>query len=282
MPYRLPPRVGYDLSDQQLARSNLVNPLRDFLRNYASRDRVYQHIEFTDWGDAANFTLANSNTGTNFTVVDALGGVIRGTTAATATSTISAIGKTQFQGNNNCMVEGRFKIDTTVSTYAIEFGWINAAATTGATAVVDIDVPTFFTNITNAALFGIWNNQTHANFAFASIGSFTSQTVATTLLTTSNSPATAPTDDTYLTVKVLLLTDPDRTGRAKSFCWLNGKLVASHVGVLTGAEMGSINGQAAVYPWLLGHSIATTNAKVFSCDYIRVSQDRAALSGSLE
>lgn len=276
MPYRMPPATGYDLSDYQLGRSQLNNSLRDFLKHYAKRDRVSKFWDFDSFGDTADFTLAQTQTSTNFTVVDGLGGVMAGTVVNTTTANISAIGKTRWNGNNNCMAEFRWKLDTVATTYIAECGFVNAAPATGASVVADIDTPSFFTTATNAAIFGIWQNQTHANFAFASVGSFTSQTVASTLLTTSNSRITAPAADTYVTVRVLLLTDPDETGKSKAFAWVNGRLVAQHQ-----ASAGAINGQAAIYPWIYFQSV-TAVAKVPTVDYIWVSQDRAALMAALE
>lgn len=276
MPYRMPPSRGNDRSTYQLSRSMLYNPLRDFLADLAKRDRVEQWYEFVDWGEAGNFTLAQTQTSTSFTVVDGLGGVMAGTAVATTTANISAIGKTRFVGNNNCLLEARWKIDTVAATYIAEVGFVSAAPATGASVVADIDVPSFFTTATNAAVFGIWQNQTHANFAFATNGSFTGQTVASTLLTTANSPITAPTADTYVTVKVLLLTDPDETGKSKAYCWVNNRLLASHT-----AAAGAVNGQVAVYPWIYLQAVSAA-AKSMTVDYVRVSQDRSALMAALE
>lgn len=272
MPYRMLDERGYELSNQQLGRSMMNSPLRDFLRHLAKRDRVSEFYDFANWGEAANFTLAQTATSTNFTVIDGIGGVMAGTTAATATASISAVGKTRFSGNNNCMFEARFKVNTVPTTFIVEAGWVDGAPATGASFVTDIDVPSFAG--TNGAVFGLWNNQTHAGLAFASLGSFTSQTVASTLLTTG---FTTPVADTYLTVRVLLLTDPDETGKSKAFCWVNGRLRASHR-----VAAGAVNGQGALYPWLYLQSVATTSAKVMTADYIWVSQDRFALEAASE
>lgn len=276
MPNILPPTTGYDRSRYQLGRSMLKNPLRDFLRDLATRDRVSYVWDFVDWGESANFTLAQTQTSVSFTVVDGPNGVMAGTAVGASTASISAIGKTQVIGNANPEIEIRWKVSTVVASYIVEGGWVNAAATTGASAVVDIDTPSFFTNVTNAAIWGIWTNQTHANFAFATLGSFTGQTVASTLLTASNSPITAPTADTYVTAKVLLLTDKDETGKSKAYCWLNGKLVAQHT-----AAAGAINGQAAVYPWIYIQGV-TTVARIMTVDYVRVAWDRSPLEAALE
>ncbi len=279
MPNRMPPARGYDLTDYQLSRANLYNPLRDFLKHYAKRDRVSKFWDFDSFSDTADFTLAQTQTSTNFTVVDGLGGVVSGTTASVTTASISMIGKTRWNGNNNCMFEARFKVDTVASTFIIEAGLVNAAPATGASVVADIDTPSFFTTATNVAMFGIWNNQTHTSIAFASVGSFTSQTVASTLITAASATFTTPVADTYITARILLLSTV--TGRSKMYGWVNGILRASHVGLLTGAEMGAVNGQSAIYPWFYLQTVAAA-VKVPTLDYLWMSQDRAALSGQLE
>lgn len=275
MPNRMPPRTGYERSNHQLGRSMLKNPLRDFLRDLAKRDRVEAFFDFMDWGETSNFTMAQTQTGTTFTVIDGPNGVMAGTNAATATASLSAIGKTQVLGNANPEVEVRWKISTTPATYAIEIGFVNAAPATGASVVADIDTGTFFTTATNAAIFGVWSNQTHAGFGFASIGSFTGQTMATTLLT---SGTTAPTADTYATVTVGVITDPDQTGKSKCYAKLNGKTVATH----DSDADGHINGQAAIYPWIYIATPTGTVARVFTVDYVAIRHDRAALEAALE
>lgn len=273
----LPP--GYELSDYQLSRASLKNPLRDFLRHLSKRDRVSTFYDFENWGEAANFTMAQTQTSTNFTVIDGAGGVLAGTAVNTTTANISAVGKTRWLGNNNCMFEARLKVSTVASTFIIEAGFVDGAPATGASFVVDIDTAgaTAASQVgTNAAVFGIWNNQTHTSFAFASVGSFTSQTVATTLITAATSNFTTPVADTYLTVRVLLLTNPGETGKSKAYCWVNGKLRASHT-----AAAGAVNGQAALYPWLYLQTVSATT-RVLTVDYVWMSQDRSALQAALE
>lgn len=277
MPNRLPPDRGYDRSSRQLSRSMLNNPLRDFLRDLAVRDRVTYHFDFGNWGETANFTLAQTGTSTSFTVIDGPNGVMAGTTNNLTTASISAIYKTQMLGNANPEVEIRWKISTTAGTYIVEGGFVGTAPATGASVVSDIDTGAFYTTATNAAVLGIWSNQTHTNFAFASNGSFTGQTFATTLLTTSNAPITAPTADTYVTFKVLLLTDPDETSKTKAYAWLNGRLVARHD---TDAD-GHVNGAAAVYPWFYVQTVSAA-ARVATVDYIRIAHDRTSLEAATE
>jgi hypothetical protein len=284
MPNYAPPSRGYERSNHLLGRSNLKNPLRDFLKDLAKRDRVEHFYEFMDWSETTSFTLAQTQTSVSFTVVDGQGGVMAGTAVGASTANISAIHKTRLLGNCNPEVEFRWKINTIVASYIVEAGLVDAAPATGAAFVADIDTANATAASfvgTNGAVFGIWSNQTHANFAFASIGSFTSQTVASTLLTTSNSAITAPTADTYVTVTVGLYTPPGKTGRSVAYAKVNGRLVASHVGTLTGAEMGAVNGQTALYPWINVQGV-TTVARIFTVDYIRISHDRAALGAALE
>lgn len=276
MPNIMPVSRGYERSNFQLGRSKLRGPLRDFLKDLAKRDRVESFWDFMDWSDTASFTMGQTATSVVFTTVDAPAGVMAGTAVGASTASISAIGKTQVLGNANPEIEIRWKVATIAASYIIEGGFVNAAATTGASAVVDIDVPSFFTNVTNAALLGIWTNQTHANFAFATLGSFTSQTVASTLLTVANAPITAPTADTYVTFTVGLLTPPGGTGKTKAYAKLNGRIVATH-----DAAAGAINGQAALYPWFYIQGV-TTVARIATVDYIRVSHDRVALEAASE
>ncbi len=271
MPFRMLNDRGYELSKNQLAQSQLHGPLRDFLRHLAFRDRVEQRFDFTNWGETASFTLAQTQTSTNFTVIDGLGGVVAGTTASVTTANISMVGKTRFAGDNNPMVEIRWKLNTVATTFIVEGGLIDAVGATGASWVTDIDTPSFVG--TNGAVFGIWNNQTHTGLAFASVGSFTSQTVASTLLTTG---FTTPAADTYCTARILLLTDPDRTGRSMAYLWLNGKLRASHQ-----VANGAVNGQAALYPYFYVQTVAAA-VKVPTVDYIWAAQDRVALEAASE
>lgn len=277
MPYRMPSVRGYDRSTFQLGRTQMQGPLRDFLKDLARRDRVTEFFDFTNWTDTTSFTMAQTQTGVVFTAVDAAGGVMAGTAVGVSTANISAIFKTRMIGNQNPEVEFRWKINTVVTSYIVEAGFVDAAPTTGASVVADIDVPSFFTTTTNAAIFGIWTNQTHANFAFATLGSFTSQTVASTLMTTLNSPITAPTADTYVTVTVGVLTDPDQTGKSKAYAKVNGRLVAQH----DSAAAGHVNGQSAIYPFINVQTV-TTVARIFTVDYCRISHDRAALEAALE
>lgn len=279
MPYRLPPERGYERSTAQLSRAMLNNPLRDFLRDLAKRDRVEYFFDFGDWGDAANFTMAQTQTSTNFTVIDGAGGTLAGTTANTTTANISAIYKTRVLGNANPDVEFRWKVSTIAATYIVETGFVDAAPATGASFVTDIDTAGATAASwagTNGTILGIWTNQTHANFAFASIGSFTGQTVTTTLLTTSNSPITAAAADTYVTCRVLLLTDPDETGKTKAYAWINGKLVGRHA-----LAAGAVNGQSALYPWFYFQNPSATG-RVATLDYMRIAHDRSPLQAAME
>lgn len=279
MPNRLPAAQGYELSDQQLSRGGLNSSLRDFLRHLAKRDRVNEFYDFVSWGETANFTLAQTQTSTNFTVIDGLGGVMAGTTANTTTASISAVGKTRFNGNNNCLFEARLKINTVAATFIVEAGFVDAAPATGASFVTDIDTAgaTAASMVgTNGAVFGIWNNQTHTSIAFASVGSFTSQTVASTLITAATASFTTPAADTYLTVTVLLLTNAGQTGRSRAYCWVNGILRARHE-----VAAGAVNGQIALYPWVYFQTVSAA-ARIMTVDYVKVSQDRAALSAALE
>lgn len=279
MPNRLDPARGYTRSTAQLSRSMLNGPLRDFLRDLATRDRVQMLWDFKDIDDVNDFTMAQTQTSTSFTSVADQVGVLQATTANTTTANISMIGKQAWGGNSNVSIEGRFKINTVATTYIIEFGLVDGAPATGASFVTDIDTAgvtaASFVG-TNGVVFGIWNNQTHTSFAFASIGSFTSQTVATTLITAATSNFTTPVADTYITARIQLLTNKSETGKTKAYLWVNGILRAQHA-----VAAGAINGQSNLFPWFYVQTVAAA-VKIPTIDYIRCVQDRFALEAASE
>jgi len=270
------PERGYTRSTAQLSRSMLNNPLRDFLRDLAVRDRVTSFWDFKDIDDVNDFTMAQTQTSTNFTSVADQVGVLQATTANTTTASVSMVTKQAWGGNSNVTWEARFKLNTVATTFIIEGGLVDAAPATGASFVTDIDTAgataASFSG-TNGTVFGIWNNQTHTGLAFASIGSFTSQTVATTLLTTG---FTTPVADTYITAKIQLLTDPDETSKTKAYLWVNGKLRAQHA-----AAAGAVNGATNLFGWFYLQTVAAA-VKIPTIDYMRLSQDRFALGAASE
>ena len=274
MPNRMLPSRGYDRSTALLSRSNLHNPLRDFLKDLARRDRVVFYNDFKDRNDVNNWTMAQTQTSVNFTHAADQVGVMAGTAVGVTTASISMITKDPFRGNANVFFEGRFKINTVASTFIIEFGLVDAAPTTGASFVSDIDTPAF--TGTNGAVFGIWNNQTHTSIAFASVGSFTSQTVASTLITAASAGFTTPVADTYITASLLLLTDPGETGKTKVYGWVNGVLRARHE-----LTAGAVNGQANLFGWFYCQAVAAS-AKIPTIDYVYGAQDRSELEAALE
>lgn len=272
MPNRLPPSRGYDRSNYQLSRSLLGNPLRDFLVDLSTRDRVTFFNDFKDINEVNNWTMAQTQTSVNFTGATDVVGVLAGTAVATTTASISMVSKQAWNGNSNVMIEGRFKLNTVASTFAIEFGLVDGAPATGAAFVTDVDVPSFAG--TNGAVFVFDNSQTHTGIAFGSVGSFTSQTVASTLLTTG---FTTPAADTYITAKVLLLTDPDETSKSKAYLWVNGQLRASH----DSRAAGYVNGASNLFGWFYVKAIGAA-AKIATVDYMRITQDRFALGAASE
>lgn len=274
MPNRMLPSRGYERSTAQLSRSMLNNPLRDFLKDLARRDRVVFYNDFKDRNEVNNWTMAQTQTSVNFTAAADQVGVLAGTAVATTTASISMVTKDPFRGNANVFIEGRFKTNTVANTFIIEFGLVDAVPATGASFVSDIDTPAF--TGTNGAVFGIWNNQTHTSFAFASVGSFTSQTVASTLITAATSSFTTPVADTYITASLLLLTDPDETGKSKMYGWVNGQLKAQHT-----VAAGAVNGQANLFGWFYCQAVGAA-AKIATIDYVYAVQDRTELMAALE
>lgn len=272
MPYRMPPEGIYDQSRRQLGRSMLHNPLRDFLRDLASRDRVVFYDDFlVDTINLDNYVVGASGTGVAFNVTTVtVPGAAIATSGTTSGQICGIFTPAIWTGDANASVEMRFKINT-VASMVMEMGFVDSGGTGATLRVTDIDVPTFAN--TNAALWTIDTSQTHTGMAFGSVGSFTSQTVATTLLTTG---VTAPTADTWMTVKVQLLTDPDETGKTKAYCFINSKLRARHE-----VAAGAINGQIPLAAWF-AFGTRTSADRIGYIDYIRVAQDRVALMAASE
>jgi hypothetical protein len=276
VPYRMPPSRGFYALPRTalLSRSNLYNPLRDFLADYAKRDRPQFLNDFKDRNEVNNWTMAQTQTSVNFTAANDAVGVLAATAVATTTASVSMITKDPYIGNANVLFEGRFKVNTVATNFIMEFGLVDAAPATGASFVTDIDVPSFAG--TNGAVFGIWTNQTHTSIAFASVGSFTSQTVASTLITAATAGFTTPVADTYITATLALLTDPDETGKTKAYCWVNGVLRAKHE-----VAAGAVNGQSSLFGWFYVQAVSAA-AKIATIDYVYGSQDRVALQAGLE
>lgn len=280
MPNRLDPARGYDRSNYQLGRSQLNNPLRDFLRDIAVRDRVAFFDDFLgDTIDLNNYAVVKQGTGVAFALAVATNGTIQASTeTGVVTSPVSLISPAIWAGNNNASFEARFKINTVATTYIMEAGFIDAVPAAAGPGVADIDLIAGGTGatMTCGALFQIATNQTHTSVAFVTAGGFTSQTLASTLITAATSGFTTPAAATYLTVKVQLLTNSGETGKSKAYCWINGKLLAKHE-----AAAGAVNGQQGLAFWFYGQAVAS-NALVYTIDYIRVSQDRFALNAASE
>jgi hypothetical protein len=188
-------------------------------------------------------------------------------TGDTAGQAVSLITPVQWFGDNNPLFECRFRTNATQG--QIELGFVDVAQGSNAPAVTDVDVPTVAA--TNCALLVIDTTQTHAAFAFVTIGNFTGQTVASTLITTGVSPIVVPTANVFFTVQIALITDPDESGKTKAYCRINGKTVASHDTVAAGR----VNGQSGLAGWVYYRTRAAA-AIVPTVDYIRLSQDRNA------
>ena len=273
MPNRVPPERGYDLSYQQLNRTGLHGPLRDFLRSYARRDRVVMEDDFVgDTINLDNYALAQSQTSVTHVHAAALNGIIQGTVVATTTASLSIVTPAIWAGNNNASFEARFKVNTVASTFILEAGFIDAVPGSAGPGIADIDTATGAT-MTCGALFHFNNAQTHTGIAFGTIGDATGQTFATTLMTTG---FTTPVADTYMTIKVQLLTNPGETGKTKALLWVNSKLRATHA-----PAAGAVDGTQLLAGWLYVQAVAAA-AKIHYVDYIRIEQDRAALGAALE
>lgn len=265
MPSRAPSLRGYNRSTHQLSRSQLGNPLRDFLADLATRDRVELFDDFLgDTINLDNYAVAQSQTSGNFAIAVGRNGTIAGSSAAVTTASVSLITAANWYGDANASFEARLKINTVASTFIIEGGLIDAVPGSSGSGIADIDTATGAT-MTCGALFHINKDATHTGFAFGTIGGFTGQTFATTLVTTG---FTTPVADTYLTIEVQLV----NVAASKSMAYLkiNGKRVAAHE-----ASAGAVNGGQGLAGWIYLQSVAAA-AKVLTVDYIRLAQDRNA------
>lgn len=257
---------GYQLSDAQLAQYQLQNPQRRFLEWGAMRDYVVLADDFLgDTINLDNYAVAASGTGTAFAATVARSGTISATSANVDNASVSLITPAMWFGDANPILEVRLKVSVATS-INLEVGFIDVVPGSSAAGITDIDVPTFAA--TNCALFHMDTDQTHAGFAFGTIGDFTGQTVATTLLT---SGFTVPTADTFFTVAVQLLTNSGETGKTKAALFLNGKRRATHAS----AAAGHVNGQAGLAAWVYLRTRAAATP-VITVDYIRIRADRGA------
>jgi hypothetical protein len=243
----------------------LNNPLREYLTDLSTRDRVTFFDDFVgDTIDLNNYALAQSQTSVNFTVAVARNGTIVGTAVGVSTASISLVTPAIWYGDSNATFEARLKINTVASLFVIEAGFVDGVPGTAAAAIADIDTATGST-MTCGALFAFNNSQTHTAAAFATIGGFTGQTFATTLLTTG---FTTPVADTYMTIKVQLQNIAD--SKSAAYLSLNGRQVAAHT-----AANGAVNGGQGLAGWIYLQTI-TTVAKLLTVDYIRIASDRFA------
>src|SRR5688572_18678980 len=147
MPGNIFPQNGFRMSEATLRKNMGLSPLYEFLRMYASDDRVVLNnipgINNFPIAMGAYWTPANSSgtSAANFaSVVGAGPGYIQGDTGTDDDGSISLIGPLIYQGDLNvgCMFD--IQIDA-VTDYNLELGLIDGVPAANASGVTDIDTP---------------------------------------------------------------------------------------------------------------------------------------------
>lgn len=254
------PRNGDPLSLGELRKLMGDGVLQRFLRYSAVRDTRWHYDDFAgDTINLDNYAVANGGgaAAASFATVVLENGAIRGTTgtAGDATASASLIMPLNWYGDRNCGMEVRFKLDV-VTSVLFEVGFIDAVPGSNGSGVNDIDTPTF--NAADSALLHLHTGQTLATMAFATNGSTAGQPdLATTLVQT-----TLPTAATWHRVRIQLEGN-------NAYCWLDGRLEASHD---TDAD-GHVEGGVALAPWLYVRALNGTG-KLMDIDYLSIWGDR--------
>lgn len=269
MPNTLSVRDGYPLSNRELSKIAGLSkgPLRDFIQFLASRDVVHFFDDFN--GDAINldnYAVANGGGAAvaSFATNVQRSGVIRATTgtANDATASASLIMPLNWYGDANAGMEVRWKLETSVAAYKVEVGFIDAVPASNTGGVNDEDTPTFYA--ADSAIMSVDTAETFTTPGFYTNGSTSGQPDSRTSmagipgLTTGVTPIIS----TYITTRIQLLGN-------NAFCWMNGRLVASHN---TDAD-GHVEGGVALAPWFYVAANSATS-KSMDVDYLRVWADR--------
>lgn len=265
MPIATPrmPLEGSPLDRNQLRKRVPGGPLYDFL-DFQSVGKVHFFDDFLgDTINLDNYALANSGgtSAADFAVVAGSGGRIRGDTGTDDNGSLSLIGPLIWYGDNNAGLEMRVKTDI-VTGFNLEVGFIDAVPAANAGGINDEDTPTF--NAADCALFAIDTDETVVTAGFYTEGSTANQDVKRTTLAgvPGFTSGTLPVADVFYTVRVQLVGN-------SAYCWVNGKLVASH----DDDAQGNLEGGVALAPWVYCRTRSTTAVFPF-VDYIRVWQDR--------
>jgi hypothetical protein len=259
------PSGGYPLSFRELKKFSQRGPMYRYLESLAKGSRVELFDDMLpSTMIATNWAVANSS-GTSAAsfaaLADTADGVLQGDTGTDDNGSISLIGQhVAWYGDQNCGMEIRLKTDV-VTDFNIETGFATAAPGSNAAVFTDVDTPTI---VTDSAIFAVDTDQTIVTAAFGTDGSTSNQDVKRTSLagipgfTAGNLPVAA----TFYTVRIQLIGN-------SAYCFVNGKLVASH----DDDPQGNIEGGTKVAPWVYCRTRSTT-AVFPEIDYIWVWQDR--------
>jgi hypothetical protein len=261
--------AGYPLSRNELRKVAGLGrgPLRDFMEFYASRDNSVFFDDFL--GDTINldmYAVANGGGASvaSFATNVQRGGVIRATTGTANDDTASAslIMPLNWYGDNNCGMEARWKLETSVAAYKVEIGFIDAVPASNAGGVTDEDTPT--AAFADGAMMSVDTSETFTTPGFYTKGSTASQNIARTSMAgiPGLTNGVTPLISTYVTTRVQIQGN-------NAFCWMNGRLVASH----NTQAAGHVEGGVALAPWVYVSAKSATS-KSLDLDYLLVWQDR--------
>ena len=258
--------AGFESSNSALSR---------FLYPITWRDTVFVKDDFT--GNVINthlWTVGNT-AGTLWigTSTQLANGTITGVTGATNGDEQAIHGEAVWNGNLNCGMEIRFKIDDATGVL-LETGFTDPLTAITAPAINDVDSPSITNGATDVAIVVRDTGQTLTTFAYVTDGSTASMdTTATSLGTRS------PTNATFMTVRVQLSQFPSGTLDAVSnLAASSAYLLDANDGVTDEAHHGDaiasqIAGNVLLRPWFYVAPLASA-ARTVDIDYIAVWQDR--------
>ena len=248
-----------------------IGPLNSELANLLypiqSRDVVFLHDDFLlEEGTAitgSGLWVAGGINATNFAAPAAqlANGVVQGAIAANVADNKTLKGSAAWQGDLNCGMEIRWKVDN-ADTTLWEVGFVDPLTSFNDLALNDIDTPSITNGAADVALVAQDTGQTLTTMAFITDGSTSNFNTTKTNLGTRT-----PTNATYMSARVQIATNAAR-------CWVfdeNGALVeqAQHGDVTAN----SIEGGVLLHLWAGWETLATT-AKTVDIDYVTAWQDR--------
>lgn len=238
----------------------LLYPLQD-------ADVVFLHDDFLlEEGTAitgSGIWVASGINATNFAAptTQLANGVVQGAIAANVADNKTIRSGAFWQGDLNCGLEIRWKVDNIVTTLW-EVGFVDPLTSYADLALNDIDTPSITNGAADVAIVGQNTAETLTTMAFITDGSTSNFNTTKTNLGTRT-----PTNATYMEVRVQIAADAAR-------CWVfdeNGAIVEEAQHGSTTAS--SIEGGTLLHIWGGWETLATT-AKTIDIDYITAWQDR--------